>query len=169
TVLVTGASGGVGSAAVQIASARGARVIAVSASAKAEALRALGAERVIDRSGDLVAELGANSVDVVIDLVGGPGWPALIEVLRPRGRYAVSGAIGGAEVALDLRQLYIKDLTFFGCTVLDPGVFARLVGRIEHGEIKPLVAMTFPLREIAAAQEAFGEKRHVGKIVLTVE
>lgn len=169
TVLITGASGGVGSAAVQIAKARGASVIAVASSTKAEALRALGAERVIDRGGDLVAELGANSVDVVIDLVGGPGWPGLIEVLRPRGRYAVSGAIGGAEVALDLRQLYLKDLTFFGCTVLDPGVFARLVGRIERGEIKPLVAKTFPLREIAAAQQAFGEKRHVGKIVLTVE
>ncbi|HHC29961.1 MAG TPA: alcohol dehydrogenase, partial [Rhodobacterales bacterium] len=88
TVLITGASGGVGSAAVQIAKARGASVIAVAASAKAEALRALGVERVIDRGGDLVDELGANSVDVVIDLVGGPGWPALIEVLRPRGRYA---------------------------------------------------------------------------------
>ncbi|RME15094.1 MAG: alcohol dehydrogenase [Alphaproteobacteria bacterium] len=169
TVLVTGASGGVGSAAVQIARARGAKVIAVASSSKAEALREIGAERVIDRGADLVAELGPNSVDVVIDLVGGPGWPALIEVLRPRGRYAVSGAIAGPEVTLDLRQLYLKDLTFYGCTVLDPGVFATLVRRIERGEIKPLVAKTFPLREIAAAQEAFTEKRHVGKIVLTVD
>ncbi len=166
TVLVTGASGGVGAAAVQLARARGAEVIAVAGAAKAGAVAALGADRVLDRGADLVAELGENSVDVVIDLVGGPGWPALLEVLRQKGRYAVSGAIAGPMVDLDLRTLYLKDLSFFGCTVLDPQVFPNLVRRIERGEIAPLVAQTFPLREIAAAQDAFGKKAHVGKIVL---
>lgn len=76
-VLVTGASGGVGSAAIQLAKARGARVIAVTSSSKAEALLALGADRTVDRSDDLTQALGKDSVDVVIDLVAGPPWPGL--------------------------------------------------------------------------------------------
>ena len=67
---------------------------------------------------------------------------------------------------LDVRTLYLKDLSFFGCTKLEPQVFGNLVKRIERMEIKPLVAKTYPLREIAAAQEAFMKKGHVGKIVL---
>lgn len=168
TVLVTGASGGVGSAAVQLARARGARVIAVTSPSKAALLRALGAERTLNRGDDPVAALGANSVDVVVDLVGGAKWPALLEVLRPSGRYAVAGAIAGPMVALDLRTLYLKDLTFFGCTIFAPEVFTALVGRIERGEIKPLVAETFALKDITAAQQAFAEKGHLGKIVLQV-
>lgn len=168
TVLVTGASGGVGSATVQLARARGARVIAVTSPAKADTLRGLGADRTVGRSDDLVSAIGANSVDVVIDLVAGPAWPTLLDVLRPGGRYAVAGAIAGPEVMLDVRTLYLKDLSFFGCTILDPGVFAALVTRIERSEIAPLVAETFPLRDISAAQAAFQEKGHVGKIVLTV-
>ncbi|TNF62937.1 MAG: alcohol dehydrogenase, partial [Rhodobacteraceae bacterium] len=115
-----------------------------------------------------VAELGRDSVDVVIDLVAGPAWPALPEVLRPGGRYAVSGAIGGPLVTLDVRTLYLKDLTFFGCTRLGPQVFANLIARIESGQIRPLVAATYPLERIAEAQAEFLEKGHVGKIVLTV-
>ena len=168
TVLVTGASGGVGSAAVQLARARGATVVAVTGAAKAAALQALGADRTIDRNADDPAVLGLNSVDVVIDLVGGPQWPSLLEALKPGGRYAVSGAIGGHTVPLDLRTLYLKDQTLFGCTALGAGVFATLVSRIERGEIRPLVAETYPLREINAAQAAFQRKTHVGKIVLEV-
>jgi NADPH:quinone reductase-like Zn-dependent oxidoreductase len=167
-VLVTGASGGVGSAAVQLARARGAEVIAVSQPAKAAALRTLGAAMVIGRDEVPAARLGEASIDCVIDLVGGAAFPGLIAVLRPGGRYAVSGAIGGAEVTLDLRALYLGDLTLHGCTVLGEGVFAALVRRIEAGEIRPLVAATFPLEAIAAAQAAFQDKAHVGKIVLTV-
>lgn len=94
-VLVTGASGGVGSAAIQLAKARGARVIAVTSPAKSEALLRLGAERTLSRDDGVVEKLGRNSIDVVIDLVAGPQWPALLDVLRPGGRYAVAGAIGG--------------------------------------------------------------------------
>lgn len=168
TVLVTGASGGVGSAAVQLARARGAEVIAVTGPAKAGLLRELGAGRTVGRDDDLVARLGTASVDVVVDLVAGPNWPALPEVLRPGGRYAVAGAIGGAMVELDVRTLYLKDLSFFGCTVLEPQVFGNLVGRIERGEIRPLVAETYPLRDIHKAQESFQRKGHVGKIVLEI-
>ena len=167
-VLVTGASGGVGSAAVQLARARGARVIAVTSPAKAESLRALGAEETLTRDQHVVEALGRNSVDVVVDLVGGSAWPALLDVLRPGGRYAVSGAIAGPMVTLDLRTLYLKDLTLVGATVLDEGVFAALVDHIAAGRVKPLVAATYPLEAIAEAQTAFLEKGHVGKIVLTV-
>jgi NADPH:quinone reductase-like Zn-dependent oxidoreductase len=167
-VLVTGASGGVGSATVQLARARGADVIAVTSPAKAKALTDLGARKTIARDDDYVAEIGANSVDVVIDLVAGPKWASLLDLLRPGGRYAVSGAIGGAIVDLDVRTLYLKDLSFFGCTVLEPEVFGNLVKRIESGEIKPLVAETHRLCDIAKAQKVFGEKGHIGKIVLEV-
>jgi NADPH:quinone reductase-like Zn-dependent oxidoreductase len=167
-VLVTGASGGVGSAAVQLLKARGAHVVALSQPAKAETLRAIGADRVVDRSADLVAEVGRNAFDLVIDLVGGPIFPRLLEVLRPGGRYAVAGAVAGAEVGLDLRTLYLKDLSFFGCTALDDGVFASLVRKIETGAIRPLLAATFALEDMAAAQTAFLERGHIGKIGLRI-
>jgi len=169
TVLITGASGGVGSAAVQLAQARGARIVAVTSPSKAATMLDLGADSTLHRDADLVDALGPNSVDVVVDLVGGPTWPTLLDVLRPGGRYAVSGAIAGPIVELDLRTLYLKDLTFVGCTVPDLGVFARLVERIEAGEVAPLVAATYPLREIGRAQQVFQTKAHVGKIVLTLD
>jgi len=165
-VLVTGASGGVGSAAVQLAAARGAVVAALAAVDKQEAVQALGADVVATRDADLVGVFGADSFDAVIDVVGGPGFPPLLDVLRPFGTYAVAGAIGGPTVDLDLRTLYLKDLRLFGCTVLDDGVFAALVRRIEAGDVAPVVAATFPLERIVEAQELFLTKQHVGKIVL---
>jgi len=167
-VLITGASGGVGSAAVQLAKARGADAIAVTSASKIESLLALGATQAVARSENLVSVMGENSVDVVVDLVGGSNWPALLEVLKPHGRYAVSGAIAGPLVELDLRTLYLKDLSFFGCTELDEKVFPNLLRHIEHGRIKPLVARTFPLEDIVAAQQLFLQKKHTGKIVLDV-
>lgn len=167
-VLVTGASGGVGSAAIQLARARGARVIAVTSPAKSEALRRLGAERTLAREDSVVEKLGRDSIDVVVDLVAGPQWSALLDVLRPGGRYAVAGAIGGPLVELDVRTLYLKDLSLFGCTVLDPEVFPNLIDHIESGRLSPVVAETFPLDQIADAQTTFMSKKHIGKIVLTV-
>ncbi|MFM2654833.1 alcohol dehydrogenase family protein [Vibrio owensii] len=168
-VLISGASGGVGSAAIQLAKARGATVIAITSPSKNEQVLDLGADEVVPRNANLVEALGNNNVDVVIDLVAGDQWPQFLEVLRPKGRYAVSGAIGGAMVELDVRTLYLKDLSFFGCTVLEPEVFGNLVHHIEQGNIKPLVAQTFPLEDINQAQAAFQEKGHVGKMVLTVK
>ncbi len=165
-VLVTGASGGVGSAAVQLARRRGATVLAVASAAKAALVASLGAEQVIARDADLFSELGRESVDVVIDVVGGPQFPQLLEILRRGGRYAVAGAIGGPTVGLDLRTLYLKDLRLLGCTILEPDVFRNLVGYIERGEIKPVVASIHPLSGIIEAQREFLSKRHTGKIVL---
>lgn len=169
TVLITGASGGVGSAAVQLARARGANIVAVTSPSKATALTELGATKTLGRNDDYVASLGLNSVDVVVDLVAGPKWPSLLDVLRPGGRYAVSGAIGGPIVELDVRSLYLKDLSFFGCTILEQQVFGNLVKLIETGKIDPLVAETHNLRDINKAQKSFLEKNHIGKIVLNVD
>ena len=168
-VLVTGASGGVGSAAVQLAKARGASVVAVTSAAKVAALVEIGADETMGRDDDYVEQLGAGSIDVVIDLVAGPKWPQLPDVLRSGGRYAVAGAIGGPIVEFDVRTLYLKDLSFFGCTVLEPEVFANLVRHVEAGRIQPLVAETYPLRQIREAQVSFESKGHIGKIVLTID
>jgi NADPH:quinone reductase-like Zn-dependent oxidoreductase len=167
-VLITGASGGVGSAAVQLAKARDAYVWAVTTSAKSDALKELGADETISRETDLIAEPGANSVDVVVDLVAGNKWPQYLDVLRPGGRYAVAGAIAGPLVELDVRTLYLKDLSLFGCTVLEPEVFKNLIKCIEQGAIKPVVANSFALEEIRDAQTLFLKKQHVGKIVLKI-
>ena len=165
-VLVTGASGGVGSAAVQLAKRRGAHVTALASSAKLTEVKALGADVVIDRNADLVASIGANSVDVVVDLVAGAGWPQLLDVLKRGGRYATAGAIAGPMVELDVRTLYLKDLTLIGCTFQDDVVFENLVGYIERNEIRPLVAKTFALADIALAQRTFLDKQFTGKLVL---
>lgn len=169
TVLVSGASGGVGSAAIQLAKARGANVIAISSPKKFDDIKKLGALKVISRDNDLVKSLGENSVTVVIDLVAGKTWSKFLEVLKPKGRYAVSGAIAGHMVELDLRTLYLKDLSFFGCTIIEPEVFPNLIKKIENKDIKPLVAKTFKLDEIVQAQKEFLTKQHVGKIVLEVQ
>ena len=165
-VVIAGASGGVGSAAVQLARRRGAIVTAIVARSKLGQLRALGADREIPREDDLVASLGEQFADLVVDNVAGPAFPGLLQVLRRGGRYVSSGAIGGPLVELDMRTFYLKDLTLIGCTAWDEPVFPNLVSYLERGEIRPLVAKTFALGDIAEAQREFLEKRHVGKFVL---
>jgi NADPH:quinone reductase-like Zn-dependent oxidoreductase len=126
----------------------------------------LGADRIIERNADLVAELGNKAVDVVIDLVAGKQWPSLLDVLRRGGRYATAGAIAGPISEIDVRTLYLKDLTLFGCTFQEDEVFANLIDYIERGEIRPVVSNTYPLKDIAQAQEDFLAKKFIGKLVL---
>lgn len=161
-VLVTGASGGTGSASVQLARRRGAHVVAMASAAKFEAVLGLGAHEVIER-GELP---DPQSFDVVVDNVAGPGFPAALESIVRGGRYVSSGAIGGPIVELDMRTFYLRDIRMIGCTGWDEPVFANLVGYIERDEIRPLVAKTFPLTEIVQAQQEFLTKAHVGKFVL---
>lgn len=165
-VLVAGASGGVGSAAVQLSKRRGAHVIGITTPAKMADVRAAGADQVIDRHADPVAALGKEAVDVVIDNVAGSRFGAMLEVLRRGGSYVSSGAISGPLVDLDMRTFYLKDLTLIGCTGWDAPVFPNLISYIERGEIRPLLARTYPLEQISLAQQEFLRKSHVGNFVL---
>ena len=165
-VVVEGASGGVGSATVQLAKRRGAKVTAISSKGKKDQVRSIGADYVIDRNDDIVLALGADSVDVVVDNVAGPSFPQMLKVLKRGGRYVSSGAIAGPVVKLDMRDMYLKDITLIGCTAWDEPVFANLIAYIENDEIRPLLAKTFPLEQIADAQREFMKKEHFGNFVL---
>lgn len=164
-VLITGASGGVGSAAIQLAKRRGATVWAITKADKADELLRIGADFTLDRG----TTLPENHFDVVIDLVAGPRFDDLLNALKQAGRYVASGAIAGPLVTLDVRTLYLKDLSLLGSTAQPDSIIHDVVGYIDRGEIKPLVGQTFPMREIRSAQAAFMSKAHVGKIVLTLD
>jgi NADPH:quinone reductase-like Zn-dependent oxidoreductase len=143
--------------------ARVTHVIAVTSPAKKQQRLDSGAKEVFFRDAKLIKVLVNNSVDVVIDLVSSSQCLQLLQVLKARGRYAVSGAIGGPLVELDIRALNLKDLSFFGCTVLEQGIFQNLLNCIASP-----CCLTFPLQEINTAQKVFLEKKHISKIVLTV-
>jgi alcohol dehydrogenase len=166
TVLVAGASGGVGSAAVQLAKRRGAKVIAIAGEDKHEKVSQLGADILLGRSANLLAELGEQSVDVIVDNVAGSAFPTMLKLLKRGGRLVSSGAIAGPVVDLDMRDMYLKDITLMGTTAWDEAVFTNIVRYIEQGEIQPVLAKTFPLSAIAEAQKEFLLKKHVGKFVL---
>lgn len=174
-ILITGASGGVGSALIQLAKRRGAFVIGLASEAKHDALKALNPDVLLPRAhtnltGDLTKTLaektGHDRVDVVADIVGGAAFPGLIERLERGGRYVTSGAIAGPIVDLDLRTLYLNDLTFSGSTVIAPHIFGDVLAYIEQGAIKPLLAAAYPLADLKAAQQAFVAKKHTGNIVI---
>ncbi len=170
-VLVTGASGGVGSALIQLAKRRGAVVVGLASEAKHAQMADLGADALLPRApSDLTSALktaiGRDTVTVVADIVGGPYFETVLDVLARGGRYTCSGAIAGPVVPLDLRTLYLRDLTFTGSTVLPPDIFPDLVGYIERGEVKPLLAATYPLADLKTAQQTFIDKAHVGNIAV---
>jgi NADPH:quinone reductase-like Zn-dependent oxidoreductase len=170
TVLIPGASGGVGGALVQLAKRRGARVIAMASEAKHPDVAKLGPDRIIARAPqDLRATLGEEKITVVADIVGGPYWPNLIDILERGGRYTCSGAIAGPIVELDLRTFYLNDLTLTGSTIVPPDTLAKLVSYIEAGEVKPVLAATYPLPQLREAQAAFIAKAHTGNIAVTMQ
>lgn len=172
TVVIAGASGGVGTAAIQLCRLRGARIIAIAARSKSSVLRELGAETVVDRETPEMAEAirtaADGDVDVALDVVGGRTFHHLVGALRRGGRYSSSGAISGPIVDFDLRQLIYKDLQLTGATIVPPGTARRLIDLIERGLLRPLVAAEYALADLAKAQQAFMEKGHVGNIVVTV-
>jgi NADPH:quinone reductase-like Zn-dependent oxidoreductase len=167
-VLVTGASGGVGSALVQLVKARGAKVIAVCGRDKVERVKSYGADEIIFRGESYVEKIGKMKVDVVLDVSAGSQWPELLDILKKGGKYGVVGAIGGPLVELDVRDLYLKDLSLFGSTYQTKEAFQNLISFIEEGKIKPIIAKEFPLKDIVEAQKAFLSKTLAGKFVLDV-
>lgn len=169
--LVTGASGGVGTMLVQILKALGAEVVAIAGASKADAVSALGADHVIDRArpdlpSEVLAATGGRPLSLVADVVGGDVFAAWLKLLRRGGRYVTAGAIAGPVVSLDLRTLYLKNLTLLGSSVYRRDAFPRLVDLVVGGRITPFSARTWPLAQIRDAQTAFFDKQHVGSLVL---
>jgi NADPH:quinone reductase-like Zn-dependent oxidoreductase len=180
TVLVTGASGGVGAAVVQLAKAMGLRVAAIAGAAKLEAVRTLGADVVVarDDASDARATTaatrkalqaaGLDEVTAIADVVGGEQLADLFGLIEAGGRCVTAGAIGGTITALDLRQLIYRDIDLRGVSQAQPRTFGALVKLIETGAIRAPVAATFPLQRLPEAQELFLRHEHVGKIVVTI-
>jgi NADPH:quinone reductase-like Zn-dependent oxidoreductase len=170
-ILVTGASGGVGSGIVQLAQARGAIPYALVGPGKEQALMDIGAQAVITRgTGDLVAAVnsatGGKPIDVVADLVGGAMFNDLLRILRAEGRYTTAGASGGPVVQLDLRTMYLKQLALHGSSQGTRGDFRRILRYIKEGKIKPLVGGVYRLSQFHKAQTDFTAKGFVGKLVV---
>lgn len=163
-VMVTGASGGVGFAAVQLLVARGCIVVAQTSRGKEEALIAAGAHEIALRDGGDLQDI--EPVSAVLDLVGGDGFGDILDRLVDGGRLVVAGAIARPVVSLDLRQLYLRHRAVLGSTMHSPEGFAEVVRMARSGEISPSVADTFPLSRIADAQRRFAAKDFVGKLVL---
>lgn len=173
TVAVTGASGGVGLALVQLAAARGCRVIAVSSAGKLDAVREAGAGHVLDRGeGGLwqhIAGLAPGGLDAVLDVVAGAGLTEGLEVLRDGGRWIVAGALGGADPHLDVRRLYTRNLVLVGSSMHTPAHFRALVEIARNGDVRPVIAATFALDDVHRAQAELATRRHIGKLVLSVD
>ena len=173
-VLVTGASGGVGTGLIQLARARGAVPVAVASARWTDALLELGAHAVIARESEDLGRaihmtLGTRPVDVVADVVGGPMFRTLLNALRPEGRYVTAGAIAGPLVALDLRTVYLRHLELIGSTQGAREDFARVRDFVLSGRIKPMLAATYPLEDIVRAQADFVGRDFIGKLVIITE
>ncbi len=182
--LVHGGSSGIGTTAIQIAAARGARVFATAGTAeKCAACLRLGAERAINyRSEDFVAAVkeatGGEGVDVILDMVGGDYVARDIKALRTGGRLVFIAFLGGSRVEIDLLPVMLKRLTITGSTLRPRGVeekgaiAAELAAEVwpllDAGRIAPVIDSTFPLAEAAEAHRRMESGAHIGKIVLTV-
>jgi NADPH:quinone reductase-like Zn-dependent oxidoreductase len=174
SVLVTGASGSVGLAAMQIARVCGARqVIAVTGSIeKASRLLELGADAVIDRrAGDLAATArslsGGRGVDLVLDCVGGDLFVAGLRALRNGGRLVNIALLGGAQVSFDLRELFPRGISIHGTRGSTRAAQEHVLHLLEDGRIDPVIHKVMPLSQAADAHRLFEAEAHFGRIVLT--
>ncbi len=171
TVLVTGASGGVGSALVQLCAVLGADAIAVVGAGKEEQVRELGARATVRRDSSGLADAVRTvvpEVDVVADVVAGPMFGGLLDVLAPLGRYVVAGAIAGPVVETDLRTVYLRQLELVGSSFGTHEDFAEVVEYARDARLRPLLAGTYPLADLSRAQRDFVGKRFFGKLVVEV-
>ena len=173
-VLVLAASSGVGSAAVQVAKLLGAKVIATAGDPeKMEHARRLGADYVVDhRKDDLLSEVrritGKRGADVVVEHVGKATWAGSVKALAKGGRLVTCGATTGAEVTMDLRYLFSRELTLYGSYMAGMGELLEVVKLFEQGRLKAVVDSVYPLERAADAQAKMEGSRHFGKIVLKV-
>ncbi|MFN3512688.1 MAG: NAD(P)H-quinone oxidoreductase [Phenylobacterium sp.] len=181
TLMVHGATSGIGVTAIQMAKAAGARVIATARGADkaAEALR-LGADLAVDATTEDFAAVAKadGGVDVVLDMVGGDYFAKDLDAIRTGGRIVFIAAQGGGEVALPIFRLMQKRAVVTGSTLrprdaeekarLAAAVEARVWPWIAEGKVRPPVDKTFPLAQAAEAHAHLESGRHVGKVVLTV-
>lgn len=170
TLVVTGASGGVGLALVQLGAAHKARVVAVTSPGKEAAVLNAGAESVVLRTENDIASavrrIAGTEPDAVADVVGGELLPALLTTLRDEGRVVVAGAIAGPVITLDLRTLYLRKRCLLGSTMHTPTEFGQLVQHARQASVRPVIACTYPLSEIHRAQDDFTKSDHIGKLVV---
>lgn len=182
--LVHGGSSGIGTTAIQLAAAFGARVFATAGSAeKVAACEALGAERGINyREEDFVAAVkeatGGNGVNLVLDMVGGSYVQRDIAALAPDGRLVFIAFLGGAKAEVDFSQIMMKRLTVTGSTLrprpiafkaaIAQNLKAKVWPLLEAGKARPQIFKTFPLAQASEAHALMESSAHVGKIVLTV-
>lgn len=170
TVLVTGASGGVGLALVQLAAARGATVIAVTRRAKADQVGTAGAAHVLARDDNhcasQVRSLSPAGLAVVADVAGGALVEQLLPLLADNGRWVIAGAVAGPVVSFDLRRLYLHNRRLIGSSMHTREHFAELVQTARAGRIRPRIAERYPLADIHQAQRLFVQNQHTGKIII---
>jgi zinc-binding alcohol dehydrogenase/oxidoreductase len=171
-VLVWGVGSGVGSAALVIAKALGARVVATSSDdAKLERAGELGADVVVNHgSGDVVAAVkeAAGGVDVVVEHVGEATWTRSLQAAKAGGRIAVCGATSGPNPPANLHRVFWKQLSILGSTMGTREDFAAVYDLVASGRVRPVVDRTFPLEQAAAAHEYLESGRQFGKVVLTI-
>lgn len=169
-VLVPGATGGVGVAAIQLLDVLGATSIGTTTSeSKMSSLEAIGADHVIqvrtpDELRDQVAAIGTP--DAALNHLGGAYVQAGLSVLRSGGTMAVCGRTTGDRAELDVRGFYLNHRSLVGSTVGTQPDLERLVGLVESGDLDPVVDVEFPLEETAAALERLDAREHFGKIIL---
>lgn len=172
TVLVTGASGGVGTAAVQVAKLAGARVFAVtSGPEKVRRVEELGADRVIDRleedfSRVVWEETGKRGADVVLDGVGAAVWDACVRALARDGRLVTYGATTGPTVEVDIRRVFWSQIRIVGSTMASKAEFEEVMNLVFGGRLEPVVDVVWPLDRIREAHERLEDGEHFGKVVL---
>lgn len=171
-VLVTGATGGVGFLAVQIASKIfGADVIAaVRDVSMRETMQELGAKEVVSyKSSSLLEDIydaAGGKVDVVLDVVGKALLSVSLAALKIGGRYVVSGSSSGPVSEVDLRTIYLKHLNLYGSTLGTRAEYADLMQAVADGTIRPIIDKTFPLDQTREAQDYFKKSKKLGKVVL---
>lgn len=172
-VVVTGASGGVGTAAVQIAALAGARVYAVTSGEEAvERVLELGADRAVDRLEEDFSEVvwketGKRGADVVLDSVGEAVWDSCVRSLATDGCLVTYGATTGANATVDLRRVFWKQLRIVGSTMAGQAEFREVMDLVFGGELEPVLDLSWPLARIEDAHRRLEEGEHFGKVVLT--